>query len=176
MTAILNGYKEKTVIRKLLTLSIMTMIFVISSPSWSYDMDAAQAYGEMFANVKGAACGKHLHLLPADKLITKIKKQEPLVVLDIRTPRELSTIGVTLPGTLNIPLDQLFTPKSLGALPTDRPVFVMCQSGIRSTAAATALRHIGFNNVFVVKGGLKAMINYLGPKQAYAPVKPEVKK
>lgn len=163
-------------IKKFLTLTFVTLIFVISNPSWSYDMGAAQAYGEMFANVKGAACGKHLHLFPADKLITKIKKQEPLVVLDIRTPRELSTIGVTLPGTLNIPLDQLFTPKSLDALPKDKPVYVMCQSGIRSTAAATALRHIGFKNVYVVKGGLKAMINYLGPKQAYAPLKPKVQK
>lgn len=163
-------------INKLLTLTFMALIFVLSSPSWSYDVAAAQAYGEMFANVKGAASGKNLHLLPADKLITRIKKQEPFVVLDIRTPRELSTIGVTLPGTLNIPLDQLFTPQSLGALPEDIPVYIMCQSGIRSTAAATALRHIGFSNIYVVKGGLKAMINYLGPKQAYAPLKPKVKK
>ena len=80
-------------------------------------------------------------------------------------------VSIALPGTLNVPINELFSPESLSMLPQDKPIVVFCQSGVRSTAAATALRHIGFENAYVVKGGLKALINYLGPKQAYAPVK-----
>ena len=158
-------------LRKIAFIVFVTLTFGISSPSWSYDVEAAKAYNALFAEVKGAESGKKLHLFSAEKFVEKIKKNEPFAVLDVRTPRELSLVTVNTPETLNIPLNELFTPKSLGAIPTDKPVYVICQSGIRSTAAGTALRHVGFENVYVVKGGLKALVNYLGPKQAYSPVK-----
>ena len=162
-------------LRKILLVVFVTVALGISSPLWSYDTDAAGSYNELFSTVKGAASGKNLHLVPAEKFVEKIKKQEPVVVVDVRTPKELSIIGVTLPGTLNIPLNELFQAETLNSIPTDKPVFIVCQSGVRSTAAGTALRHIGFKNVYIVKGGLKALINYLGPKQAYAPVKTNTK-
>ena len=163
-------------LRKILIILIVSLAYGLSTPSWSYDVQAAKAYGELFANVEGKASGKNLHLIPAEKFIDKIKSQKPLVVLDVRTPKELGLLGFRLPGSLNIPLNELFTPKALALLPKDKAIIVFCQSGIRSTAAGTALRHIGFKNVFIVKGGLKALITYLGPKQAYAPVKTTMKK
>ena len=162
-------------IRNIAFILFMSLAFGLSSPSWSYDVEAAKAYNDLFAEVKGAECGKKLHLFPAEKLVEKIKKSEPFAILDVRTPRELSLVTVNTPETLNIPLNELFTPKSLGAIPTDKPVYVICQSGIRSTAAGTALRHVGFSNIYVIKGGLKALVNYLGPKQAYSPIKTAVK-
>ncbi|MEJ2213693.1 MAG: rhodanese-like domain-containing protein [Gammaproteobacteria bacterium] len=157
--------------QKVFIIFIMTLVFGLSTPSWSYDVQAAKAYSELFADVKGKASGKNLHLIPADKFLEKIKSQKPLVVLDVRTPKESEVFGFRLAGSLNIPLNELFTPKSLASLPKDKPIIVFCQSGIRSTAAGTALRHIGFKNVFIVKGGLKALITYLGPKEAYTPMK-----
>jgi rhodanese-related sulfurtransferase len=52
-------------------------------------------------------------------------------------------------------------------------VVVLCKSGARATAAGTALRHIGFEHVYVLKGGYKALIAYMGPKEVNTPLKPE---
>ena len=49
---------------------------------------------------------------------------------------------------------------------------VLCKSGARATAAGTALRHIGFENVYVLKGGFKALTGYLGPVEANTPLSP----
>ena len=165
---------------KLLTLAVSTALVAVSigfsAPAWSYDEAGAQSYAEMFAPAQGKATGKKIHLIPAEKFVDKIKTNQPVVVLDVRTPRELGVFGSTLPGTLNIPLNELFNKNNLASIPTDKPVVVLCQSGVRSTAVGTALRHIGFKNVFILKGGYKALIHYLGPKQAYTPVKKAAKK
>ena len=71
-----------------------------------------------------------------------------------------------------IPINELFTPANLDLIPTDKTVVVVCKSGTRATAAGTALRHIGFENVYVLKGGFKALVGYMGPKEANTPVKP----
>jgi rhodanese-related sulfurtransferase len=51
-------------------------------------------------------------------------------------------------------------------------VVIVCLSGTRASAAGTALRHIGFENVYILKGGFKALAGYLDPKEANAPLKP----
>jgi rhodanese-related sulfurtransferase len=45
-------------------------------------------------------------------------------------------------------------------------VVIICKSGTRATAVGTALRHIGFDNVYILKGGLMALSKYLSPKTA----------
>ena len=158
-------------INKVFAVVFMAAAFSLSNPTWSYEEAAAVNYGGMFSSAKGALVGKQIHLMPAEKFVDKIKMYKPLVVLDIRTPAETGIIGMTFPGTLNIPLNELFTKANLNSLPTDRPVVVVCQSGIRATAVGTALRHVGFKNVYILKGGMKALIGYLGPKEANKPLK-----
>ena len=157
--------------RKIYPLFIALTALVFTMPVSSYDVDSANAYAELFADAKGATTGKNLHLFPAEKFVGDIKTQKSMVVLDVRTPKETAMVSITLPGTLNVPLNELFSPESISMLPQDKTIVVFCHSGLRSTAAATALRPIGFEIAYVVKGGLKALINYLGPKQAYAAVK-----
>jgi rhodanese-related sulfurtransferase len=72
-----------------------------------------------------------------------------------------------------IPVDELFTEAKLALIPTDKTVVVVCMSGTRATASGTALRHIGFENVYVLKGGFKALTGYLGPVEANTPLKPD---
>jgi rhodanese-related sulfurtransferase len=64
-------------------------------------------------------------------------------------------------------MDQVFKPESLAQIPTDRPVVVTCKSGVRCTAIAFALRNIGFENVYSMKGGLIDLMKYLSPKTAF---------
>jgi rhodanese-related sulfurtransferase len=168
--------KEVVMFNKVFMVVIVAAAFSLSSPTWSYEEAAAVNYGAMFSSAKGAVVGKQIHLIPADKFVDKVKAKKPLVVLDVRTPAEMGIIGMTLPGTLNIPLNELFTKANLDALPTDKPIIVVCQSGIRATAIGTALRHVGFKNVYILKGGMKALIGYLGPKEANKPLKQAEKK
>lgn len=110
-------------------------------------------------------------MIKPDAFLEKVKKHEPLVALDIRTPAETGVFSATLPGTLVIPVNELFTETNLARIPTDKNVIVICKSGTRATAAGTALRHIGFENVYVLKGGFKALIGYMGSKEANMPFK-----
>ena len=157
---------------RLLTIALLATSIVIAGPAWSYDEAMAESYAKLFSPVKGAAAGKAMHLIPPDAFLGKVKANESLVVLDIRTPAETGIYSVTLPGSLTIPVNELFTTDNLAMIPTDKTVVVICLSGTRASAAGTALRHIGFENVYILKGGFKALTSYLGPKEANAPLKP----
>jgi rhodanese-related sulfurtransferase len=92
------------------------------------------------------------------------------VGLDIRTPVEVSVFNLALPGSLSIPIDELFLPENLARIPKDRPVVVLCKSGIRAGMAVVALRQLDFDKVFALQGGFKALSDYLDPVTAYSPV------
>ena len=157
---------------RLFTIALLAVSAGFAGPAWSYDTAMAESYAKLFAPVKGATAGKALHLIKPDAFLNKVKAKEPLVALDVRTPAETGIYSVTLPGSLVIPIDQLFTEANLARIPTDRAVVVLCLSGTRATAAGTALRHIGFENVYVLKGGFKALTAYLDPKAANTPLEP----
>jgi rhodanese-related sulfurtransferase len=161
---------------KSLTTFLMAVTVSLAGPAWSYDTAMAESYAALFAPVKGAEAGKALHMMKPDAFLEKVKSQEPLVVLDIRTPGETNIFSSTLPGTLVMPINELFTQDNLDRIPTDKSVVVFCKSGTRATAAGTALRHIGFENVYVLKGGFKALIGYMGPVEANTPIQKEPSK
>ena len=72
--------------------------------------------------------------------------------VDVRQPDEVA--GGSLPGAVNIPLDQLGD--RLGELDPSRRVVVLCRSGGRSTMAAEALVGAGFTDVVNLAGGMLA--------------------
>jgi rhodanese-related sulfurtransferase len=154
---------------RLFTIISLAIALAAAGPAWSYDAALAESYAKLFAPVQGAGAGKALHLIKPEAFLNKIKAKEPLVVIDVRTPAETGVYSMTLPGTLVIPIAELFTEANLARIPTDKTVVVLCLSGTRATAAGTALRHIGFDNVYILKGGFKALTGYMGPKEANSP-------
>ena len=164
-----------------LTIILLVLVAAFSGPALSSETDAdkaytellAKSYADLFASVKGAEAGKALHMLKPDAFLGKVKAKEPIVVVDVRTPAETDIYSVSIPDALMIPISELFTPANLARIPTDQTVVVLCLSGTRATAAGTALRHIGFHNVYVLKGGYKALVAYMGPKEANTPPKTE---
>jgi rhodanese-related sulfurtransferase len=153
---------------KSITIIAVTGIgMVISSLAWSYDADMAKSYAQLFSPVVGAEAGKALHLVKPEAFINDINEGKELVAIDIRTPVEVGVFTVSLPNSLAIPVAQLFQPENLDRIPTDKTVMIICKSGARATAAGTALRHLGFNNVYILKGGFQALSRYYGTKQAY---------
>ncbi len=70
------------------------------------------------------------------------------VVIDVRESFEYAARHV--PGARHILASQL--PARLAELPTAQPVYVICQSGGRSHAAAGGLRRTGINAISVAPG------------------------
>ena len=78
-------------------------------------------------------------------------------LLDVRTPGEFATGHV--PGAQLLPLDDLDPAAFLrqcGA--TDRPIYVLCQSGSRACKAIEKFRQAGCNSCVLVEGGTAAWI------------------
>jgi len=74
------------------------------------------------------------------------------VLLDVREPEEYAYGHV--PGAINLPQAELAT--RLAEVPRDRPVFVICESGMRSLRSSQFLRQMGYDHVTNVRGGTAA--------------------
>jgi rhodanese-related sulfurtransferase len=148
-------------------LVVPLIAFLLGGPVMAYDAGLAQTYQRAFSPFDEQQTAKALHLMTPEQIMEALKKGESLVMLDVRTEREQSVVGVTQPGALHMPLNKVFTPEGLAQIPTDKKVVVTCQSGARALAVSTALRDIGFDNVYCMKGGLKKLIEYLDPKTAF---------
>ncbi|HEV2458302.1 MAG TPA: rhodanese-like domain-containing protein [Ktedonobacterales bacterium] len=73
-------------------------------------------------------------------------------VLDVREPEEFARGHV--PGAASLPQSELAL--RLDEVPRDRPILVICQSGMRSLRAAQFLVQMGYANVASVAGGTAA--------------------
>jgi hydroxyacylglutathione hydrolase len=79
-------------------------------------------------------------------------RAEPLTLIDVRFPGERT--GAFIPGSIGIPLDQLG--ERVGEVSRQVPVAVYCQSGLRSSTAASLLEQAGFADVVDLIGGYQA--------------------
>lgn len=157
---------------RIITLAFAAAFLGAAGAVQSYDEGLAESYAELFRPVLGAKAGKALHLMSAEVFVERIKAGERIIALDIRTPAETSIFTSTSPDSLVMPLNELFLVQNLARIPTDAPVVVLCKTGIRAAAAGTALRHVGFDNVHILKGGFKALNDYLDAKTANSPPAP----
>jgi rhodanese-related sulfurtransferase len=73
---------------------------------------------------------------------------DDVLVVDVRESPEFRLGHV--PGAKNMPLSVL--PAWLPALPRNRPVYVICQSGARSALATALMRSVGIDAVNVAGG------------------------
>ena len=154
-------------------LHLATVFFasvLIAAPTAAYDRGDADAYAQIFASVHGLKAGKHLHVIKPDKFVQQVRAGKEYVTVDIRTPNQTRFFTGNLPGHLVIPMNELFKHEQLAKLPNDKPIVVLSKSGGTCAAAVgTALRDVGFKDTFVLKGGFKGLITYLGTKEANQP-------
>lgn len=104
---------------------------------------------KQFAPVKG------MRNLTAEQFQEESKGNK---VIDVREVHEYKRGHIA--GAVNIPLSQL--PKRLGEIPTDKKVFLYCQSGMRSKQAAKLLSRNGYTNLANLHGGISV---WSGPTQ-----------
>ncbi len=90
-------------------------------------------------------------LRPAE-LAARIRAGEDWQVLDVREPWELGI--ASLADAFVIPMNQV--PNRHGELDRERPLAVLCHSGMRSYRVAAWLQQNGFRQVVNVAGGIDA--------------------
>lgn len=76
---------------------------------------------------------------------------EDVFLLDVRTPDECAQ--GSLPGAVNIPLDQLRD--RIDEIPKDKKIYVFCAVGLRGYLAYRILTQRGYDRVRNLSGGLK---------------------
>lgn len=79
------------------------------------------------------------------------------IVIDVREPEEF--LKGHIENAINTPLGNL--PAHLSKLEThkNKPVLIACQTGTRSASAGKILTKAGFDQVFVITGGMQAWEN-----------------
>jgi rhodanese-related sulfurtransferase len=78
----------------------------------------------------------------------------PLYLVDVRQPWEHETAA--LPGSVLVPLDELFERAAEIAPPAGATVVVYCHHGVRSLSGAAILAELGHREVVSLRGGIDA--------------------
>ena len=76
------------------------------------------------------------------------------ILIDVREPNEWAG-GHAAPAR-HVPLGQLHS--QMASLPKDQPIYVICESGGRSSLACELLRRAGFSQPINVRGGTNAWL------------------
>jgi rhodanese-related sulfurtransferase len=94
---------------------------------------------------------KGIRNITTTELKTELKNKDSQFI-DVRTPNEYRANHIK--EFKNIPLAVL--QKKAKELSKDKEVFVICQSGMRSSNASRILKKMGFKHITNIKGGMSA--------------------
>lgn len=106
------------------------------APPYSAAKDPVNMAGFMIDNIARGIV-KQFHLQD----VAALPRDGSVTLLDTRTPQEFARGHID--GFFNIPVDDLR--ENLGQIPPGRPVYIICQSGLRSYIAARILSGNGFD-------------------------------
>lgn len=125
-----------TAIRAGMKAAELTELDLAYAPPYSSAKDPVNMAGFMIENIVEGKV-KQFHYDEVEAL----QKDENVTLLDARTPFEYKRGHAE--GFINLPVDDLR--ERLEGLPKDKPVYVMCQSGLRSYIACRILEQNGFD-------------------------------
>ena len=104
------------------------------APPYSSAKDPVNMAGFIIDNISKGS--KQWHLSDLEGLL----QNKAVTLLDTRTPKEFSQGHIE--GFTNIPVDELR--ERIGEIPVEKPVYVICQSGLRSYIATRILEGYGY--------------------------------
>jgi hydroxyacylglutathione hydrolase len=116
------------------------------------DRVAAYLSGGMTAWATEGQTLDHVQLISVESLQERIAAGTPLVLVDVRAPLEFADGHIE--GAINIPAPTLRT--RYGELDPDKPTYLICSTGNRSSLAASILKQHGFREVCNIAGGMTA--------------------
>ncbi|MFQ3573865.1 MAG: rhodanese-like domain-containing protein [Thermodesulfovibrionales bacterium] len=147
-------------VRVLVALALTLALFNVDVHA--YDKEMAKKFNGMFSQFTPEMVAKRPCEVDGKGFFEMIKKKEPFVILDIRTPQEMEIVGITYKDTIRIPMHDLFKEENLNKLPKDKKIIVVCHTGTRAVAAAMALMATGFQNTIYFKGGISSLATESG--------------
>lgn len=131
------------------------------APPYSSAKDPVNMAGFMAENIEKGLV-KQFHW----DQVADLPRDGSVTLLDTRTPMEYS--GGCAPGFVNIPVDELR--QRLGEIDKDKPVYVMCQSGLRSYLACRILAQNGYD-CYNFSGGYRfyasVMLDQMAAQRAF---------
>ena len=98
------------------------------------------------------AFAKQGEQIPPKLFADKIKETPKAQIVDVRTPEEYAEGHLKNSVNIDWNVDG-FDDKASG-LDKNRPVFVYCRSGKRSSSAAKRLTSLGFTKIYNMQGGM----------------------
>ncbi|MCV0401820.1 MAG: MBL fold metallo-hydrolase [Nitrosopumilus sp.] len=123
----------------------------------SFGLDAHYLEGG-FSSWKGnLSKGQTGKIILPDDLAQKLND---VFLVDVRNTDEFSEYKI--PGSVNIPLDDLFNSETLQKIPKDKQIVTICPHGNRAMVASFALARAGINS-HVLKDGLAGWNQVLKP-------------
>lgn len=88
-----------------------------------------------------------------------VNESQQVTIVDVRTPIEVATEYIS--GSLYLPLQTLtektFTQITLSIMDVNKPIYILCQRGIRADSAVKKLEHLKDVNLIVIDGGLNEL-------------------
>jgi uncharacterized membrane protein YdjX (TVP38/TMEM64 family)/rhodanese-related sulfurtransferase len=93
--------------------------------------------------------------IEADELAVRLEDGNSIAVIDVRGPDEFAGPLGHIADARNLPIGEF--PHQLHELETlkDKPIVLVCRTDKRSGAGAALLRHAGFRDVRVLRGGME---------------------
>jgi hydroxyacylglutathione hydrolase len=115
-------------------------------------MDRIAGYldGGMMAWATGGYRTADIHLVSAEDLHDRVTGTSNMVLVDVRSPLEFEDGHIG--GAINIPAPDLRT--RYKELDPDKPTFLICSSGNRSSLGVSILKQHGFKELHNVAGGM----------------------
>jgi rhodanese-related sulfurtransferase len=89
------------------------------------------------------------------ELYEKVKNEDDLQIVDVRETSEYE--GERIKGAISAPLSRF--KESSGSIDKNRHSYIICQSGKRAEKYAKQLLENGYENISIVKGGMKSWMD-----------------
>ncbi len=124
----------------------LTELDLAYAPPYSSAKDPVNMAGFMIENIRDGLVRQWYY----DE-VPLLKRDGSVTLLDVRTGEECASGGM-IDGFVNIPVDELRD--RIGEIPAGKPVYIMCQSGLRSYIAARILAGRGYD-VYNFAGGYR---------------------
>jgi rhodanese-related sulfurtransferase len=107
----------------------------------------------MYASVKNTEVKLYRNIFPDEawELISKNKKDDELVIIDVSTPREYEDLH--LEGAINMNLLSRFFKTQLDVMDKSKTCVIYCRVGVRSKIAKKLMHQLGFRKVYNIIGG-----------------------
>lgn len=97
---------------------------------------------------------KFLNAKQVEELIEENKDNPEFIILDVRTSEEFNSAHI--PNALNIDYKSSDFKDKVSKLDKGRTYITYCRSGGRSTKASEIMLEMGFENIYMIDGGIVA--------------------